>query len=277
MTARKPKLKRDCQIICDVAPAEAQVVWDSMKLPSSAKVTAVFRSCGRHVSAGVIRKWHRNGWQPVLPQRNLPPTNGEDQSCGRGDGQTPLSVTIEDVKRVIGNLTGDPNLKIEDLTPFFSAAMPRNYRPQNLPEKMLVPVHDPRSLVQLIDGMTDIELLRETNRRAQGLCMAVFNEIDRQRMLLVNDNPDSLGSLFRALAGFLEAANMGAKHYLDVKERAMLEINPTGRRGRGELDDDMTADLEKFRDVGRRLATEGDKLSPVTIDATPAPRAPLQS
>lgn len=251
--------------VCDVTPAEAKVVWDSMKNPTAVKVSAAFRSCGRQVTRESIGNWRKTNWEPVEKcALNTPPPEMVSHQ----------QVTLEDVRQAIGHLTGNPNIRLEDLVPKQIEGMPQNYRAQGLPKQMLAPVHDMRAIYQLIDGMTDVELLRATNRQAQGVCMVLFNEIDRQRMLLVNDNPEALGKLIAALAGFLDAANMGAKHYLDVRERSMLEINPNGKRGRGELDDDMSENLKAMQNVANQLHSEANT---ITVDASSAPRAPLQS
>lgn len=242
-------------IACDVSPEEAQVIWDSMKAPSDAKVCATFRQAGRIVSPSSIRTWRLNEWKR------------KDHGL-----ISKMQYKLDELEKMVSALTKNPQTKVADVQPF-DTTMPglNGTRAAQLPNPLAVQAHhDARSLVELVDQMSDLELMSEANRRAHGICMGLFGEIDRQKTLLLADGIDGLSNLMKALGTFLEAANLGAKHCLDVQERKMLVINPDGRRGRGELDADVADEIDVFQKM------KAASSAPVIIDATPT-RSPLQS
>lgn len=210
--------------VCNVTPEEAKFVWESMRYPSAAKVSAALRAAGRHVSGRAIIDWRRQGWKHEGPI---------DDESRRG---SQLQKAAIELNAAVPVLTRDASVQLDQVVGF-STEFPRS---TSRTDKVRLPVKlvDNRSLVEMIDGMTDIQLLREVNRRAQGICMAIFNEVDIQRKPLVGETPDALGNLFRAMSSFLEAANTGAKHFLDIEERKMRVVNPNNQRGRGALEDD---------------------------------------
>jgi hypothetical protein len=242
-------------IACDVSPEEAKVVWESMKAPSDPKVCAAFRQAGRIVSPSSIRTWRLNEWKR------------------KDDGLiSKMQHKLDELEKMVSVLTKNPQSKLADVQPF-DTTMPglNGTRAGQLPTALAVRAHhDARSLVELVDQMSDLELMSEANRRAHGICMGLFGEIDRQKTLLLADGIDGLSNLMKALGTFLEAANVGAKHCLDVQERKMLVVNPDGRRGRGELDADVADEVDVFQKM------KAASSAPVIIDATPA-RPPLQS
>lgn len=242
-------------LACDVSPEEAKILWESTANPSYPKIAAAFRQAGRTVSAASIRTWKLNGWKR------------KDEGL-----IAKMQHKLDELEKMVSVLTKNPQTTLADVQPF-DTKMPgvNGTRAAQLPNALPVPVpHDARSLVQLVDEMSDLELMSEANRRAHGICMGLFGEIDRQKTLLVADSLDGLSNLMKALGTFLEAANMGSKHCLDVQERKMLTINPDGRRGRGDLDADVADEVDVFQKM------KSASSAPVIIDATPA-RPSLQS
>jgi hypothetical protein len=230
-----PKHKNKFNKPRGVTPLEAKRVWKNLRNPNYEKVSLAFRKAGRSISADQIADWHKAGWDDYVQE-------------------TDIQQAVRAIGNQVGSLLGDPDLEgvtLDDIVPpEIGTTFPDE--PDfiaNAPARRgaLLRITDNRSIVEFVDEGSDLELLRDSNRRAQGLVMVLANEMDRQRDVMVPKHAQELASLINAFTNLLEAANRGAKHYLDVEERRMRTINPNGVRGRGEMSDDVKTDTNPFK------------------------------
>lgn len=219
----------------DVTPLQAKRVWENMDGPNPCKVSKAFKLAGFDISDDQIRRWRAAGWE-------------------ESESETDMQAAVRQIDRNAATILGDPALEgiaLEDIVP---AELGVNeipgerevFNPAPRQQRGLLRLTDNRSIVEFIDQGSNLEVLRDTNRRGQGLFMVLCGEVDRQRDVLVQRHSAELASLLNAMTNLLEAANRGAKHYLDVEERMMRVIDPQGRRGRGDIGDEVVVETNPF-------------------------------
>lgn len=191
-------------IVTDVSPAEAKLVWDTLPHPSATRVAARFRSIGRPISANAITKWKKNGWR----EANLLYT-AHQHAAGQLD-------------KTVALLTGDPTTGLADVAPY-PAEFPNPNGAHNT--RAIARTENISAITAMIDNMTDVELLRTLNKRAQGFVAVIMEEASTQRKNLVSTAPDQLGRLIESCARMLEVANDGAAKVLDIEERKMKTVS----------------------------------------------------
>jgi hypothetical protein len=218
----------------EVTPLEAKRVWENMAGPNPHKVAKAFKLAGRVISDDTIRRWRAQNWAAAV-------------------AETDIQKSVRQIDNHAATLLGDPELEeiaLRDIVPpEIGDDFPGEreiFQDAPRPQRQLMRVTDNRSIVEFIDKGSNLEVLRETNRRAQGLFQVLCNEVDRQRDVLVGTHATEAASLLNAMTNLLEAANRGMKHYLDVEERMMRVIEPNGTRGRGSLDDAVVTDVNPF-------------------------------
>jgi hypothetical protein len=219
----------------DVTPLQAKRVWENMDGPNPCKVSKAFKLAGFDISDDQIRRWRAAGWE-------------------ESESETDMQAAVRQIDRNAATILGDPTIEgvaLEDIVP---AELGVNeipgerevFNPAPRQQRGLLRLTDNRSIVEFIDQGSNLEVLRDTNRRGQGLFMVLCGEVDRQRDVLVQRHSADLASLLNAMTNLLEAANRGAKHYLDVEERMMRVIDPQGRRGRGDIGDEVVVETNPF-------------------------------
>jgi hypothetical protein len=220
------------------APLQAKRVWENMDGPNPCKVSKAFKLAGFDISDDQIRRWRAAGWE-------------------ESESETDMQAAVRQIDRNAATILGDPDDR-RNVRSWKTSSRPRwvSTRSQASAKIFqsgtkrhsaeLMRVTDNRSIVEFIDQGSNLEVLRETNRRAQGPVQVLCNEVDRQRDVLVQTHATEAASLLNAMTNLLEAANRGMKHYLDVEERMMRVIEPNGTRGRGSLDDAVVTDVNPF-------------------------------
>lgn len=169
---------------------EAKAVWDSLAVPSPARVQQVFAQAGRRLHRNKVKAWVDAGWVEV------------DKS---GD---PALDALNAVDAASSVLTMNPQKRMADLIP-------------RLPYPKHRHAEDMRNLRKLLEDASDDALLRESNRRLMITTGLMLKEVERHMKRLINDKPKEAGALMESLAQCQAVAIDGMDRLVMLRERAM--------------------------------------------------------
>lgn len=179
--------------MADVNPEKVKAVWYSMSKPSARKVAAQLKAAGFHIDKDTILKWKRQGWQRRSEEQN----------------DTPIEKATLRIEKAVPLLTGRPETSLADL-------IPKALQPS------VLGIYDADR--STLDEMSDLQLVREANRRGALMFSLIAREIELQRATLVAEKPEELATLLKAQAALLEAANDGFDSFTIMNDRLMKSV-----------------------------------------------------
>lgn len=183
---------------CDVTPAEAKEVWDSLvkagKPVNSHVVQKAFADVGRSVTARVIRNWKKNGWTRKDLPSNLAPTRSAQAVITIGAALPALDVTI---------------------TQLFPEIMEAEIKP------VVSPVAFIEGRYAELKTLSDEALLSESARSFDRMNISLSDFINQNAEWCVRNIPAELGSLLRGIAMSKAAVLSTYTQALTLRERTM--------------------------------------------------------